>query len=66
MSSLENHFYTNLPTIKSNIFDSLMTDGYYRTRPDSVRSAYIAAGFIGGLLLLLEESKSPLTRACLR
>jgi uncharacterized membrane protein len=52
MSSLENHFYTNLPTIKSNIFDSLMADGYYRTRPDSVRSAYIAAGFIGGLLLL--------------
>jgi uncharacterized membrane protein len=52
MSSLENHFYANLPTIKSNIFDSLMTDGYYRTRPDSVRSAYIAAGFIGGLLLL--------------
>jgi uncharacterized membrane protein len=52
MSTLENHFYTNLPNIKSNIFGSLMADGYYSRRPDSVRSAYIAAGFIGGLLLV--------------
>ena len=52
MSSLENHFYTNLPTIKSDIFSSLVGDGYYTTRPDSVRSAYIAAGVIGGFLLV--------------
>jgi len=52
MSSLENHFYTNLPTIKSNIFSSLVADGYYATRPDNVRSAYFAAGVIGGFLLV--------------
>lgn len=52
MSSLENHFYTNLPGIKSNIFSSLVTDGYYSRRPDSVRSAYIAAGVVIGFLLL--------------
>jgi uncharacterized membrane protein len=52
MSSLENHFYTNLPTIKSDIFSSLVADGYYTTRPDSVRSAYIGAGVIVGFLIV--------------
>ena len=52
MSSLENHFYTNLPTIKSDIFSSLVTDGYYKTRPDSVRSAYLAGGVIVGFLIV--------------
>jgi len=52
MSSLENHFYTNLPGIKNDIFSSLVGDGYYARRPDSVRSGYIAAGFIIGLLLV--------------
>ena len=52
MSSLENQFYRNLPGIKSNIFSSLVTHGYYARRPDSVRSSYIAAGFIIGLLIL--------------
>src|SRR5258707_12236421 len=52
MSSLENHFYTNLPGIKSNIFSSLVTAGYYNRRPDVVRSAYIAAGGVVGFLTL--------------
>jgi len=52
MSSLENHFYTNLPGIKSDIFASLVTDGYYTRRPDSVRSAYIGAGIVIGFLLV--------------
>jgi uncharacterized membrane protein len=68
MSSLENHFYTNLPGIKSNIFSSLLTDGYYNRRPDSVRSAYIAAGvvagfllFFGGLKVAASQGMAPLT-----
>ena len=52
MSSLENHFYTNLPGIKSNIFASLVGDGYYTRRPDSVRSAYVGAGVAIGLLIV--------------
>ena len=52
MSDLENHFYKNLPTIKSNIFESLVTHGYYKRRPDTVRSSYIAMGLIGGLLIV--------------
>jgi uncharacterized membrane protein len=52
MSGLENHFYTNLPGIKTNIFSTLVADGYYSRRPDSVRSAYIAAGVVIGFLLV--------------
>src|ERR1700680_4946319 len=70
MSSLENHFSTNLPGIKSNIFSSLVTDGYYARRPDSVRSTYLAAGVVIGFLLILgglkiasSQGMAPLTFA---
>jgi len=52
MSSLENHFYKNLPDIRSGIFNSLVTHGYYRRRPDNVRATYLGAGIVGGLLLV--------------
>jgi len=52
MSSLENHFYKNLPEIKSRIFESLVTRGYYRRRPDSVRAGYIGSGIVVGILLV--------------
>jgi uncharacterized membrane protein YgcG len=52
MSSLENRFYKNLPDIKSRIFESLVTHGYYRRRPDSVRASYIGAGVVIGLLCI--------------
>ncbi len=52
MSSLENHFYKNLPDIKSRIFESLVTHGYYRRRPDSVRAAYIGVGVVVGFLMV--------------
>jgi uncharacterized membrane protein len=51
LSELQNHFYTHLPTIRSRIFDALMADGYYLHRPDTVRQAYIGAGFVIGILL---------------
>jgi len=50
MSSLENRFYTSLPGIKNSIFASLVTHGYYRRRPDSVRAAYIGIGVVIGVL----------------
>src|SRR5882724_11323619 len=52
MSSLENNFYKSLPGIKSGIFDSLVAQGFYRRRPDSVRSTYIGIGFIVGFLFV--------------
>ena len=51
MSSLENQFYVNLPSIKNSLMDSLVEHGYFLRRPDSVRSGYIAVGFIFGLLI---------------
>src|SRR5229473_4013051 len=56
MSSLENRFYQNLPGIKSNIFSSLITHGYYSRRPDTVRSVYIGAGVVVGLLIVFGGS----------
>jgi uncharacterized membrane protein YgcG len=50
MSSLENRFYKNLPDIKNRIFESLVTHGYYRRRPDSVRASYVGIGVVIGVL----------------
>jgi uncharacterized membrane protein len=50
MSSLENRFYKNLPDIKNRIFESLVTQGYYRRRPDSVRASYLGIGLVVGVL----------------
>jgi uncharacterized membrane protein len=57
MSSLENHFYKNLPGIRSDIFSSLVADGYYTRRPDSVRSAYIGAGVVIGFIIVFLGAK---------
>ncbi|MCC6483784.1 MAG: DUF2207 domain-containing protein [Armatimonadetes bacterium] len=53
---LKNHFYTELPTLKSQLYLSMTKHGYFRSNPDSVRNGYGAAGIvllIGGLVLML-------------
>jgi uncharacterized membrane protein YgcG len=50
LSDLHNQFYRYIPTIKNRVFDSLVGNGYYRRRPDSVRTGYIAAGLVVGFL----------------
>ncbi len=52
LSDLHNRFYRSLPAIKSGIFGSLIEDGYYKRRPDSVRSGYIGAGLVIGFLII--------------
>jgi hypothetical protein len=57
-SELENSFYKDLPGIKSALFDQLVRDGYYRSRPDRVQGAWIggglaAAGVLGVLGVVL-------------
>jgi uncharacterized membrane protein len=52
LDELHNRFYTHIPTIKNYVFDSLVTRGYYKRRPDSVRSAYVAGGLIFGFLIV--------------
>jgi len=50
LSELHNRFYKNIPAIKNNVFSSLVSKGYYKRRPDSVRSGYIAGGVVVGFL----------------
>jgi hypothetical protein len=52
LSDLHNRFYKYLPEIKEGIFSSLISAGYYRRSPDSVRSAYLLAGSVIGVLLI--------------
>jgi uncharacterized membrane protein len=51
LSDLQNSFYTHLPAIRDRVFNSLMADGYYLHRPDTVRAAYIGAGVVLGAIL---------------
>jgi uncharacterized membrane protein YgcG len=52
LADLQNRFYKNIPSIKDQIFASLVGKGYYARRPDSVRSNYIVFGFIAGFILI--------------
>lgn len=52
LSDLHNVFYKNIPGIKSRIFESLVGRGYYKRRPDSVKSSYVAGGVILGFLCI--------------
>jgi uncharacterized membrane protein YgcG len=52
LSDLHNRFYTSLPGIKSDIFASLVNRGYYKRRPDSVRSGYLGFGVVMGVILV--------------
>ena len=51
LSTLQNQFYTKLPSITNSIFDSLMQRGYFTHRPDYVRSAYVGGGIMMGAVL---------------
>jgi len=53
LSSLQNVFYKNLPTIKNNIFDELMQHGYFQHRPDYVRGGFITGAFVTGVAIFL-------------
>ena len=52
LSDLQNHFYTQLPTIRDSIFQALMKDDYYLHRPDTVRQGYIGTGMAIGVLTI--------------
>ncbi|HKT47868.1 MAG TPA: DUF2207 domain-containing protein [Candidatus Acidoferrales bacterium] len=52
LSDLHNRFYRTIPSIKSEIFASLIADGYYKRRPDSVRSTYIGIGLVVGFIIV--------------
>jgi uncharacterized membrane protein YgcG len=53
LTELHNRFYPNIMAMKNQIFGSLIGQGYYRRRPDSVRAAYIGFGIVCGILLFM-------------
>src|SRR5882672_414627 len=57
VSELRNKFYNSLPAIRDAIYDSLLSSGYYRERPDKVKGKWVAfaalSAFVGiGLAVL--------------
>lgn len=55
-SMLQNSFFVHLPHLKDDLYDSMIKRGYFKNRPDSVRSSYVGAGvfvIIVGILLTL-------------
>ena len=50
LEELENKFYKSLPMIRNAVYDSLIERGYYRERPDKVKSNWF--GLAAGALIL--------------
>jgi uncharacterized membrane protein len=50
LSKLKNHFYKDIPGIKSAMYDDLVARGYYRTTPEAVRTKF---GCIGGAAMIV-------------
>jgi predicted membrane protein DUF2207 len=59
LSELENEFYRYLPGVKDRIFERLVGRGLYRSRPDKVRSRWLAgAVVVGGLIFSMSITLS--------
>ncbi len=53
LSDLKEEFYTEIPGIKTSVFDRLLGRGFYHARPDRVRTHWIVAAVIlGGLIAI--------------
>lgn len=68
LSDLEHEFYTEIPDIRTAIFNRLVSLGHYARRPDKVLAAWmiggavvLAAGLGLGLLIASRQFLSPLT-----
>lgn len=46
VSKLKNKFYTQLPKVKKAMYKLVVSDGYFPTSPDKVRSGYMVISFL--------------------
>jgi uncharacterized membrane protein YgcG len=46
IEDLQNVFYKNIPIIKNQVFAQLVGRGYYKRRPDSIRTTYVGGAVI--------------------
>jgi hypothetical protein len=51
LPELENHFYSKLPGIRTDLFDRLLGKGLYHARPDRVRARWTGGGIFAGVLI---------------
>jgi uncharacterized membrane protein len=67
ISDLQDKFYTHLPSIRSAIYDKLLSSGYYLQRPDKVKGKWAAFGAltlaVGAGLTALTVSRMSMTFA---
>jgi uncharacterized membrane protein len=56
LSDLQNHFYTHLPAIKEQIFQTLISDGYYFHRPDTTKTGYLGTAVAIAVLSVVASS----------
>jgi uncharacterized membrane protein YgcG len=51
LSELENEFYTEIPRIRTSLFQELLARKCYHARPDRVRTRWMSSGILGGILV---------------
>ncbi len=51
LSDLQNKFFKRVPVICDSIFNELMAGGFYKSRPDAVKKAFVGAGALVGYVL---------------
>lgn len=68
LSELKNEFYSEIPGIRTAIFDALVSRGFYERRPDKVQQWWMGAGGLlmglgaaGGIFVAEAFTLSPLT-----
>jgi uncharacterized membrane protein YgcG len=60
LSDLKDEFYTELPAIKTSIFDRLLGRGFYHARPDRVCTRWMVGGVVlGGVIATLGGVVAP-------
>lgn len=52
LSDLKNKFYKHLPALRDGLYDGLVSAGFYTSRPDRVRTLWIAGGVAVGALIV--------------
>jgi uncharacterized membrane protein YgcG len=53
LSDLKEEFYTEIPRIRTSIFDRLLGRGFYHARPDKVRAHWMVAGVLLGAVIAI-------------
>ncbi len=53
VSDLEDEFYTCLPGLRDQIFNSLLERRFYLSRPDTVKKAWMGGGIVLGVVLAI-------------